>query len=195
VRACRGSRGLMKLAKRQRLYDSPVDLASVVALALGLMLVPLTVYAFPWSIDMFRSPSVKPLEVAPRVMPSEALPTKNGELPQTRVEAAKSLHNPLKPSEENLAHGKELYETYCAVCHGTTGKGDGPVAYWLTLPPANLVTSASFQTDGYIYGTIRDGGLVMPSYADAMTPTERWQVVLYIRYLAGGKSPEQVGQK
>jgi mono/diheme cytochrome c family protein len=151
--------------------------------------------AFPWSIDMYRSESIKPLQEAPRVMPPDALPTKNGELPMSRVVAAKTLHNPLTATEENIAHGKELYATYCAVCHGTTGKGDGPVAYWLTIPPANLVTSAGFQTDGYMYGTIRDGGIVMPSYADAMTPKERWQVVVFLRYLAGGKAPGQVGAK
>ncbi len=151
--------------------------------------------AFPWSIDMFRTESVKPLQEAPRVMPPDALPTKNGELPMSRVVAARSLHNPLGPTEDNIAHGKDLYATYCAVCHGMTGKGDGPVAYWLTIPPANLITSAGFQTDGYMYGTIRDGGIVMPSYADAMVPKERWQVVVFLRYLAGGKTAGQVSGK
>jgi mono/diheme cytochrome c family protein len=151
--------------------------------------------AFPWSIDMFRTESVKPLEEAPRVMPPDALPIKNGELPMSRAEASKALHNPLKPTEENIAHGKELFSTYCAVCHGMGAKGDGPVAYWLTIPPANLTSVTTSQTDGYLYGTIRDGGIVMPSYADAMTPKERWQVVLFVRYLAGSKPAGQASEK
>src|ERR1039458_5063223 len=31
--------------------------------------------------------------------------------------------------------GKDLYREYCAVCHGTTGKGDGPAASALKVPP------------------------------------------------------------
>jgi mono/diheme cytochrome c family protein len=34
--------------------------------------------------------------------------------------------------------GKDLYREYCAVCHGTTGKGDGPAAGALKVPPSDL---------------------------------------------------------
>jgi mono/diheme cytochrome c family protein len=34
--------------------------------------------------------------------------------------------------------GKAEFETYCAPCHGTDGKGDGPVAIWLKKKPADL---------------------------------------------------------
>ena len=34
--------------------------------------------------------------------------------------------------------GKDLYREYCAVCHGTTGKGDGPAAAALKAPLADL---------------------------------------------------------
>ena len=34
--------------------------------------------------------------------------------------------------------GKDLFREYCAVCHGTTGKGDGPAASALKVPPADL---------------------------------------------------------
>lgn len=184
-------------SSRAQRHGAPMKVLAIAAALTGALAVcgPRRATAFPWSIDMYRTESVKPLQEAPRVMPPDALPTKNGELPMSRVVAARSLHNPLGPTEDNIAHGKELYATYCAVCHGITGKGDGPVAYWLTIPPANLITSAGFQTDGYMYGTIRDGGIVMPSYADAMTPKERWQVVVFLRYLAGGKSGGQVSGK
>jgi len=42
--------------------------------------------------------------------------------------------------------GKALYERYCASCHGTSGKGDGPVASALAVPPTNLTLLA--QTRG-----------------------------------------------
>lgn len=34
--------------------------------------------------------------------------------------------------------GARLYATYCASCHGPTGRGDGPVAPALTTPPPDL---------------------------------------------------------
>jgi len=34
--------------------------------------------------------------------------------------------------------GKDLYREFCAVCHGTAGKGDGPAASALKVPPSDL---------------------------------------------------------
>ena len=34
--------------------------------------------------------------------------------------------------------GKEMYMAYCATCHGREGKGDGPVAGALKMPPTDL---------------------------------------------------------
>jgi mono/diheme cytochrome c family protein len=34
--------------------------------------------------------------------------------------------------------GASLYRTYCASCHGTSGRGDGAMAQYLRIPPADL---------------------------------------------------------
>jgi mono/diheme cytochrome c family protein len=34
--------------------------------------------------------------------------------------------------------GRETFLRYCASCHGSAGKGDGPLASSLTQPPADL---------------------------------------------------------
>ena len=41
------------------------------------------------------------------------------------------------------ASGQEMYKTYCAVCHGTDGKGNGPAADALKVPPPDLTVLAS----------------------------------------------------
>lgn len=38
--------------------------------------------------------------------------------------------------------GKEMYLAYCATCHGKEGKGEGPVAKALKVPPADLTALA-----------------------------------------------------
>jgi mono/diheme cytochrome c family protein len=41
------------------------------------------------------------------------------------------------------ASGEEMFRTYCTVCHGPEGQGDGPAAVALKKPPANLARLAS----------------------------------------------------
>jgi mono/diheme cytochrome c family protein len=43
----------------------------------------------------------------------------------------------------SAASGKEMYNAYCATCHGTNGKGDGPAAVALKTPPADLTALSS----------------------------------------------------
>jgi len=41
-------------------------------------------------------------------------------------------------SAQDKFFGDHEYRTSCAVCHGTAGKGDGPVGKSLTTPPTDL---------------------------------------------------------
>jgi mono/diheme cytochrome c family protein len=43
--------------------------------------------------------------------------------------------------------GKQMFEAYCAACHGKGGKGDGPVAAALKVPPPDL-TGLTGRNDG-----------------------------------------------
>lgn len=106
------------------------------------------------------------------------------ETPLSRDEAGEQLKNPLPTSLETLARGKKLYEIYCLVCHGVSGQGDGRVGAKFGLPIPPLTDPAVVERpDGYLYGTIREGGFIMPKYAEVMTQDERWTVVRYVRRL------------
>jgi mono/diheme cytochrome c family protein len=45
--------------------------------------------------------------------------------------------------EDRHVAGSDLYVQYCAACHGSAGKGDGPLAATLRRPPADLTQIAA----------------------------------------------------
>ena len=49
--------------------------------------------------------------------------------------------------QPNKVSGKETFLKYCASCHGTGGKGDGPAAFALKPPPSDL-TALSKRHEG-----------------------------------------------
>jgi hypothetical protein len=169
----------------------------------SLAIAPAPARAFPWSIDMYRGAAVQPLSEPPRDMPDGVLPVDGihynihpgqpANLPGIDAEAPPPMkleamtvrmHNPLTETPENLQRGHGLFLANCSPCHGVTGIGNGSVVHLLQHKPANLMTGVSKNLpDGYIYGYIRNGGIWMPSYDDAMSSKARWQVVVYLRYL------------
>jgi mono/diheme cytochrome c family protein len=74
--------------------------------------------------------------------------------------ATKSIKKAPVP-RTSAASGAEMFNTYCAVCHGISGKGDGPAASEFKIPPANL-TLLAVQNKGkypadHVAETIRTG--------------------------------------
>ncbi|MGP0087787.1 MAG: c-type cytochrome [Steroidobacteraceae bacterium] len=154
----------------------------MLAIALAIAGTAATADCFPWSIDMYRGPEIQPFAEAPRVTPADTMPVHGGEAPMSLEQAAIKMHNPLQATPENLAKGKEHFNTYCAPCHGESAQGNGPVAHILVKPPKSLLVGAvKDRPDGYIYGVIRDGVLSSPSYAEELPAEQRWQVVMYLR--------------
>jgi len=56
---------------------------------------------------------------------------------QTQGQPEKTIkHVPIRSTSP--VSGKEMYKAYCAVCHGIDGKGGGPAASALKVPPTDL---------------------------------------------------------
>jgi mono/diheme cytochrome c family protein len=107
--------------------------------------------------------------------------------------AVDQIKNPTDATDfHNLEKGKQLFDTYCIVCHGPRGLGDGPVSAAGTIqgPFAGVfpVVTAAGRSDGYIYNLIRGGGQRMPSY-QRIEPQDRWAIVDFVRYLQKGGQP------
>ena len=87
-------------------------------------------------------------------------------------------------SEANLAKGKELYDIYCAICHGANGNGQGHlVKREKILGVPSYDDAARNITVGSTYHVISYGLNSMGSYAGQMNYEERWQVSEYVMKL------------
>ena len=141
------------------------------------------IFGWPWNHDMVKSPSIRPFE---RMLaaPEGTVPVEGGALTVTRIETTEIKANPLPVTAESVARGHQLFQFYCAACHGQQADGRGPVAAKLIVRPSDL-GSAPVQawSDGYLFGTIRYGGVVMPSFSASMSPAESWEIVGYLRTL------------
>ena len=93
--------------------------------------------------------------------------------------------NPVAANESSVAVGQKIYLQRCVGCHGKTGKGDGPDAADLGIHPAKLSDAAvQEQADGELFWKVTVGKKPMPSYRSRLSPTDRWNVINYLRTLA-----------
>lgn len=135
----------------------------------------------PWFSNMADQPSVQALENEPRPAVAGTVPAGYPTPPGISYEAAAALVNPRPADEAALARGQALYATFCIVCHGAEGAGDGPVVPRF-VPPPHLKGASRGYSDGYLYALITNGRGNMPSY-NRMSPEERWDVIHYLRRL------------
>jgi len=106
-----------------------------------------------------------------------------------RLRATKEIvGNPYPITKVGLEKGKELFNIYCAVCHGEKGDGQGylvseanPNAKY-PAQPANFMQDQFYTSNnGRYYFAIMYGKNVMQAHADKLSYEERWQVIHYIR--------------
>lgn len=104
---------------------------------------------------------------------------------------------PWVTSEDMVAHGKKLYATNCAMCHGQEGKGDGPAGQGLNPRPRNLVEGKWTQGEGVIahFKVLTNGipNTSMASYAH-FKPADRWALTHFIESITQNKSKDDPAQ-
>jgi mono/diheme cytochrome c family protein len=99
--------------------------------------------------------------------------------------SAKGKTNPLPKDAANIAAGQKIFTANCVPCHGPAGKGDGPAAAALNPKPANFSDpKVRGQTDGELFWKMSEGHGAMVAWKTALSETQRWQLVEYVRSLA-----------
>ncbi len=100
-------------------------------------------------------------------------------------EEARALENPLPAGEDVIADAAVLYERRCRMCHGETGKGDGPATRTIKPAPHDITTAEARDrmTDGEIFYKIETGKRPMPAQKGKMSEDEIWALVHFVRSL------------
>ena len=163
-----------------------------------MLVIPFLFGACEWFTTFARQPAIETWEsvlgdsVPQRANPPASIPTTFEGVPAwvvsyqpapPTIDSMAGLVNPVPVTEASLLRGRMLYQLNCSVCHGPAGRGNGPVVPF-GYPGIPIAPPAIERSDGYIYGMIRNGRGVMPSY-NRIEHLDRWHVVNYIRALQG----------
>src|SRR5690606_7886488 len=102
-------------------------------------------------------------------------------LDSAEFETAATLENPLEPTNQVIAEGRELYLQYCSACHGAKGQGDGKAGQVLG-GVANLTGGAYIDLpQGHIFHVITHGKGRMRPHASQISIDRRWKIVHYVK--------------
>lgn len=154
-----------------------------------------------WFTDFKQQPKIDPWETAAdtipfRGNPQESVPITGSVAPgfeYARVTAGmpatspfSAIQNPVPADSASVNRGRIQYQINCAVCHGPSGMGNGPVTKYGLYPPAigSANSPAASYPDGYIFGVIRNGRGLMPTY-NRIEESDRWDIINYLRSLQG----------
>lgn len=97
--------------------------------------------------------------------------------------------------------GRRLYVSYCQLCHGPRGKGDGPLAMKMKITPADLTTTVRSRSDTILKKIITGEGRqtitgrdrhnllsdAMPEWKDVFNETQINALIAYLRFLSRTK--------
>ncbi len=95
--------------------------------------------------------------------------------------------NPVPAIPENIADGKQIFTSYCMVCHGLDGQNTGVPFAETMSPPVPSLASPQVQaySDGQLKWIIENGIYPsgMPPSKGVFSDDDMWRMVLYIRHL------------
>jgi mono/diheme cytochrome c family protein len=157
-----------------------------------------------WFTDFKEQPKIDPWDtpadsIPPRANPQGSVPITGSAAPEFMYSRARTfpaheamggISNPVPVDSSSVSRGRVLYQINCAVCHGASGEGGAGTmvakysGFTLIGAAVNAGSKAAEYADGRLYGVIRNGSAIMPSYA-RLEDRERWDIVNYMRALQG----------
>jgi mono/diheme cytochrome c family protein len=104
----------------------------------------------------------------------DGFPFKLSEDAETRKKEIKAI----------LDRGESRFNITCSPCHGRLGDGNGMIALrGFRHPPTYHDDRLRNAPTSHFYDVMTNGFGAMPSYAEVVTPEDRWKIIAYIRAL------------
>lgn len=153
-----------------------------------------------WFTDFKQQPKIDPWETAAdtiafRGNPQGSVPTVGSAAPGFEydrtpapqvIATMANIRNPIPADSASVNRGRINFQINCAICHGPLGMGNGNATKY-GFPGIGIgagSNAANTLTDGYIFGMIRNGRGLMPSY-NRIEESDRWDIVNYLRSIQG----------
>ena len=97
--------------------------------------------------------------------------------------------------------GRRLFVSYCQLCHGPEGEGDGPLATQMGITPANLTTTVRSRSDTILKKIISGEGRqtitgrdrhnllsdAMPEWGSVLSESQVDALIAFLRFLSTSK--------
>ena len=159
-----------------------------------------TLVSCSWFTDFKHQPKIDPWETAADTIPFRGNPQGSvsiygsaapgfmydrAAMPQN-ITAMENIANPVPADSASVNRGRIQFQINCAVCHGPLGMGNGNATKY-GFPGMGIgagSAAATTRSDGYIFGMIRNGRGLMPSY-NRIEESDRWDIVNYLRSIQG----------
>jgi high-affinity iron transporter len=103
------------------------------------------------------------------------------------------LKSPPRPIDMN--NGRKIFKTSCALCHGMTGNGDGPLAMHLDPKPAILTdpgitgNEESTAYDNFQVLNVGIANTAMVAWSEFLSEEDLWDVTYFIRTFSNKNVP------
>ena len=164
------------------------------------LVAPILLSGCSWFTDFKQQPKIDPWETPADTIPFRGNPQASvpitgsaapgfeydrTPMPQTITTMA-NIKNPVPADSASVARGRIQFQINCAPCHGPLGMANGPATRYGMAGIAIGAGSnaANNLTDGYIFGMIRNGRGLMPTY-NRIEEMDRWDIVNYVRSIQG----------
>jgi len=119
----------------------------------------------------------------------------------TAVSITEAAASPEAANPPAAYEGRRLYVSYCLLCHGVDGKGDGPLAKAMQISPADLSTTVRSRSDTILTKIITGEGRPtitgrdrhnllsesMPEWKDVFSESQVSALIAYLRFLSRSK--------
>jgi mono/diheme cytochrome c family protein len=132
----------------------------------------------------FPSQMIEQESIAYEQGPRLAAPAASVPIQGLVLVAGQPASQPVPSGPDSIQRGKVLFNINCYMCHGETGQGNGKLSGYFNPKPFDL-TSADVQKlpDSEIFLVISQGRGQMPSLAENLSASERWDVINFVRTL------------